>query len=206
MKHSETRNFVKISPEILYFGTPVAVISSLNADGTTNLAAMSSFWALDDRFLLGLTSYGQTAANLERWSECVLNFPSPSEWEHVERLGHTTGRVHLLRYHHKAGIVHASNKFSVSGFTALKSELVRPDRAAECPVQIEARVLARHTAQGDSFVRCFELQRLRVHASPTILNAEGERIDVFAWSPLFYVFRHYFGKGDHLGKSFRAKD
>jgi flavin reductase (DIM6/NTAB) family NADH-FMN oxidoreductase RutF len=107
MKHSETRNFGKISPEILYFGTPVAVISSLNADGTTNLAAMSSFWALDDRFLLGLTSYGQTAANLERWSECVLNFPSPSEWEHVERLGHTTGRVHLLRYHHKAGIVHA---------------------------------------------------------------------------------------------------
>ena len=44
-----TDQHVAISPEILYFGTPVAVISSLNADGTTNLAAMSSFWALGDR-------------------------------------------------------------------------------------------------------------------------------------------------------------
>ena len=35
-----TDEFVSISPEILYFGTPVAVVSSLNPDGTTNLAAI----------------------------------------------------------------------------------------------------------------------------------------------------------------------
>ena len=29
-------------PSILYFGTPVVLISSLNADGTANLAPMSS--------------------------------------------------------------------------------------------------------------------------------------------------------------------
>jgi flavin reductase (DIM6/NTAB) family NADH-FMN oxidoreductase RutF len=38
--------FRTIEPKILYFGTPVALISSLNEDGTTNLAPMSSFWAL----------------------------------------------------------------------------------------------------------------------------------------------------------------
>jgi flavin reductase (DIM6/NTAB) family NADH-FMN oxidoreductase RutF len=90
--------FVVISPEILYFGTPVAVISSLNHDGTTNLAAMSSFWALGDRLMLGLTRFGQTWANLERWPECVLNMPSPREWSHVERLGRTTGRSQLTDY------------------------------------------------------------------------------------------------------------
>src|SRR5580704_2526100 len=38
--------FRTIEPKIPYFGTPVALISSLNEDGTTNLAPMSSFWAL----------------------------------------------------------------------------------------------------------------------------------------------------------------
>jgi flavin reductase (DIM6/NTAB) family NADH-FMN oxidoreductase RutF len=200
---SSDKSFITISPEILYFGTPVAVVSSLNADGTTNLAAMSSFWALGDRFLLGLTAYGQTAANLSRTGECVLNFPSPAEWEHVERLGHTTGRSDLTDYHRAAHIVHAADKFAVSGFSPLASEIVAPVRTAECPVQIEASVLARHAAQGNSFVRYFEVQRLRVHASPAILRARN-RIDIDAWSPLFYVFRHYFGKGDRLGASFRA--
>jgi flavin reductase (DIM6/NTAB) family NADH-FMN oxidoreductase RutF len=203
--YSETREFVTISPEILYFGTPVAVISSLNADGTTNLAAMSSFWALEDRFLLGLTSHGQTSANLSRTGECVLNFPSPAEWRHVERLGHTTGRRDLTDYHRKAHIVHAADKFAVSGFSPLTSEIVAPLRSAECPVQIEARTLAWHAAQGNSFVHYFEVQRLRVHASPTILNGSRDRIDIDVWSPLFYIFRHFFGKGDRLGKSFRAK-
>jgi flavin reductase (DIM6/NTAB) family NADH-FMN oxidoreductase RutF len=43
--NATTDEFVAILPEILYFGTPVAIISSLNRNGTTNLAAMSSFWA-----------------------------------------------------------------------------------------------------------------------------------------------------------------
>ena len=45
---------VTVAPEVLYFGTPVAVVSTLNVEGTTNLAAMSSFWALGDRFFIGV--------------------------------------------------------------------------------------------------------------------------------------------------------
>lgn len=141
--------FVAISPEILYFGTPVAVISSLNSDGTTNLAAMSSFWALGDRLVLGVTRFGQTWANLERSPECVLNMPSPREWQFVERLGHTTGRAELTDYHRKAGIMYAEDKFEVSGFTPMASERVAPLRAAECPVHIEAQVLAMHASSED---------------------------------------------------------
>lgn len=197
--------FKVVSPEVLYFGTPVAVVSTVNPDGTTNLAAMSSFWALGDRFMLGLTSFGQTGRNLARTSECVLNFPSPAEWEYVERLGHTTGNAELADYHRKAGIVHVKDKFAVSGFSPLESEIVAPLRAAECPVQIEARALGQSASHGDGTFLYFEVQRLRVHASRHILNEAGTRIDVDTWSPLFYVFRHYFGKGVRLGKSFRAK-
>jgi flavin reductase (DIM6/NTAB) family NADH-FMN oxidoreductase RutF len=197
--------FVAASPEILYFGTPVAVISTLNPDGTTNLAALSSFWALGDRFMLGLTTYGQTGLNLARTAECVLNLPSPAEWEHVERLGHTTGRFPLTDYHRTAGIVHAKDKFAASGFSPLDSQLVAPVRAAECPVQIEARVVAQHAPIGENGFLYFEVQRLHVHAHRSILNDACTRIDIDAWSPLFYVFRHYFGKGTRLGRSFRAR-
>lgn len=197
--------FVAVSPEILYFGTPVTVISTLNPDGTTNLAPMSSFWALGDRFMLGLSSYGQSARNLARTSECVLNLPSPAEWEQVERLGHTTGRFPLTDYHRSAGIVHARDKFDVSGFSPLASEIVAPLRAAECPVQIESRMLAQNAPKGDDSFLYFEVQRLRVHADRAVLDNTGTRIDIAAWSPLFYVFRHYFGKGAQLGKSFRAR-
>jgi len=53
---TETK-FETIEPKILYFGTPVAVISSLNEDGATNLAPISSFWALGWTFLLGLNDH-----------------------------------------------------------------------------------------------------------------------------------------------------
>jgi flavin reductase (DIM6/NTAB) family NADH-FMN oxidoreductase RutF len=35
-----------MDPVILYFGTPVALVSSTNEDGSPNLAPMSSAWWL----------------------------------------------------------------------------------------------------------------------------------------------------------------
>lgn len=195
---------VTVAPEVLYFGTPVAVVSTLNRDGTTNLAAMSSFWALGDRFFIGLTSVGHTSANLARTGECVLNFPSPSEWQKVERLAPTTGRADLTDYHRASGIRFVPDKFAASGFTPLASDIVAPLRAAECPIQVEARVMARHLGHEAPALSCFELKKLKVHARKAIVDGEN-RIDIDAWSPLFYVFRHYFGKGARLGRSFRAK-
>src|SRR5262245_48868916 len=39
-------SFVTISPKILYFGIPVTLVSSMNQDAWSNLAPISSFWAL----------------------------------------------------------------------------------------------------------------------------------------------------------------
>src|SRR5438067_1026386 len=43
-----------ITPPVLYPGTPVVLVSSVNADGSANLAPMSSAWALGDLMVLGL--------------------------------------------------------------------------------------------------------------------------------------------------------
>src|SRR5262249_61643519 len=78
-------------PPILYFGTPVVLISSLNEDGSANLAPMSSAFWLGWRCILGLAASSRTTENLRRTGECVLNLPSEEQVDAVDRLALTTG-------------------------------------------------------------------------------------------------------------------
>ena len=56
----------ELNPKMLYFGTPVILVSSLNADGTTNIAPMSSAWWVGQTAMLGLSVHSQTVRNLEQ--------------------------------------------------------------------------------------------------------------------------------------------
>ena len=85
--------FASITPKILYFGTPVALVSTANADGSANLAPISSFWALGWTVVLGLLRDTKTLQNFETNPECVINIPSPDLWQQVERLAPLTGLV-----------------------------------------------------------------------------------------------------------------
>ena len=80
-----------VDPALLYFGTPVVLISTLNEDGNPNLAPMSSAWWLGWGCMLGLTLGSKTTQNLQRTSQCVLNLPSVDRVSHVDRLAMTTG-------------------------------------------------------------------------------------------------------------------
>ncbi|WP_345815811.1 flavin reductase family protein [Paraburkholderia sp. PREW-6R] len=200
--------FHTIEPKILYFGTPVALVSSLNEDGTTNLAPMSSFWALGWTLMLGLLDETKTAENLERHAECVVNVPSPDMWEQVEKLAPLTGKNPVPDI--KAKQFHFEKcKFEAAGFTQLESEQVKPLRAAECPVHLEARVRHIHRIGGDKLQQlgggvAAEVEILRVHASEAFVT-NGNHIDAEKWSPLVYNFRHYFRLAEReLGKTFRA--
>jgi flavin reductase (DIM6/NTAB) family NADH-FMN oxidoreductase RutF len=51
---------VTSEPAILYFGTPVVLISSANEDGSSNLAPMSSAFWLGWRCVLGLSAISKT--------------------------------------------------------------------------------------------------------------------------------------------------
>src|ERR1700683_926031 len=63
---------VTIEPGILYLGTPVVLISTVNEDGSFNLAPMSSAFFLGWRCVLGLAAVSKTPQNLMRTGECVL--------------------------------------------------------------------------------------------------------------------------------------
>jgi flavin reductase (DIM6/NTAB) family NADH-FMN oxidoreductase RutF len=201
--------FRTIEPKILYFGTPVALISSLNEDGTTNLAPMSSFWALGWTLMLGLLDETKTAENLARHPECVVNLPAPDLWQKVEKLAPLTGKNPVPEIKAKQFRFEA-DKFAAAGLTPLTSELVQPARAAECSVHMEARVHRLHTMSGDRLQQAgggvaAEVEILRVHVASDLVVGDNY-IDPHKWSPLLYNFRHYFQLAENeLGKTFRAE-
>ncbi|MFZ2104019.1 MAG: flavin reductase [Roseiarcus sp.] len=82
---------VTSEPGILYFGTPVVLISTANEDGSYNLAPMSSAFWLGWRCLLGLAGTSKTTQNIMRTGECVLNLPSVDNVAAVNLLARTTG-------------------------------------------------------------------------------------------------------------------
>lgn len=203
-----TAEFRTIEPQILYFGTPVALISSLNEDGSTNLAPISSFWGLGWTLMLGLQAQAKTAENLERHPECAVNLPSHDLWQKVEQLAPLTGKDPVPQIKDKR-FRFVADKFKASQLTPLASELVRPMRVMECPVQMEARVLRLHRMSGEKVLQmggavAAEVEVLRVHAANEIVSDE-HHIDPGKWSPLIYNFRHYFRLAEsELGKTFRA--
>lgn len=192
-----------MAPKILYFGTPVVLISTENPDGTSNLAPISSAWALGKHVLVGLGRGGQSLENLERTGECVLNLPSPELWQAVERLAPLTGKNPVPPY--KAAQFHyVADKFGAAGLTPVASEHVRPAQVLECPLQIEGRAVAIHALGGPDGLACaVEVEALQTYAHPAILLGPNH-VDPAAWSPLIYNFRHYFGLGAELGRTFRA--
>jgi flavin reductase (DIM6/NTAB) family NADH-FMN oxidoreductase RutF len=194
---------VTIAPAILYFGTPVVLLSTENENGSANLAPMSSAWALGQVIVLGLGSDGQTARNLRSRPDLVINVPAPAQWQAVERLAPLTGRSPVPR--DKQGTFRfEEGKFAAAGLRPQPSELVRPPRVAECPLQMEARAVdVRPAATGDFLV--IQAQVLRVHADPRIVVPGSQHIDPARWSPLIYNFRHYYRLGAELGHSFRSQ-
>ena len=112
------------NPAILYFGTPVVLVSSLNPDGSANLAPMSSAWWLGWRCMLGFGARSATPQNILRTGECVLNLPSAAMAPYVDRLALTTASDPVPESKQKRGYRHEAQKFERAGLTAVPSEVV----------------------------------------------------------------------------------
>jgi flavin reductase (DIM6/NTAB) family NADH-FMN oxidoreductase RutF len=192
-----------IRPSILYFGTPVVLLTTENEEGTFNLAPISSAWALGQNIVLGLGSESRTARNLAVRPELAISVASPDLWEHVERLAPLTG-AHPVPESKRAVYRYEPDKFSAAGFTPADSEIVRPPRVAECALQLEARAVAL-TPGGEGRFFSVECEVLRVHADESIVVPGTHHIDPAVWSPLIYNFRHYHGLASEVGYGFRSE-
>ncbi|MDR3516203.1 MAG: flavin reductase family protein [Azospirillaceae bacterium] len=190
---------VTCEPAILYFGTPVLLISTINEDGSTNLAPMSSAFWLGWRCVLGLAATSKTTQNLLRSGECALNLASVDNVAAVDRLARTTGLHPVPANKLARGYRFEREKFRLAGLTPIASETVAPPRARECPVQLEAVTASHHgLAESDNELRgrtvIFEMRIQRVHLDDAILiEGEPNRIDPDKWRPLIMSFQKFYG-------------
>jgi flavin reductase (DIM6/NTAB) family NADH-FMN oxidoreductase RutF len=192
-----------IEPTILYFGTPVALISTLNPDGSANLAPMSSAWWLGWSCMLGLGQMGQTSDNLIRTRECVINLPSEDLVTHVDRLALTTGKNPVPEKKCQWGYRYESDKFGIAGLTPVESESVAPPRVRECPVQMEGIVHDFRPFGKNVSANVFEVHIVKLHVDEKLLAGDGLRphIDPVRWRPLIMNFCHFFGLGGEVHPS-----
>ena len=194
-----------IEPKILYFGTPVVLVSTLNEDGSANLAPMSSAWWLGQSCMLGLGQASKTVENLRRHPQLVLNLPSADMVQTVDRLALTTGSESMPEYKTRMGFKHEPHKFSHANLTAVPSALVAPPRVLECPVQLEAVIHEMRDFEGHHAL-AIEARIVRVHVDESLLNADKRHhIDADKWRPLIMSFCEFYGLGEQLHPSRLAK-
>ncbi|MEI0736262.1 flavin reductase family protein [Paenibacillus sp. JTLBN-2024] len=191
-----------IEPKILYFGTPVVLISTLNEDGSANVAPMSSAWWLNQSCMLGMSRKSKTVQNLIREKECVLNLPSPDLVGAVDKLALLTGVNSVPDTKMQLGYRYEPDKFGTAGLTPEPSDLVKAPRVAECPVQLEASLVKAHDFGQPSSLTAIEVTVTRVHVDENLLMAgEKNYVDPLKWNPLIMNFCEYFGLSGQLHPS-----
>ena len=209
---TEPMQHVTIEPGILYFGTPVVLISTINEDGSFNLAPMSSaFWLGLARCVLGLSATSKTPQNMVRtrasaFEPAIRRFGRYGESAGSDHgIGSGAGSEGAPLYRHEP------DKFGISEFTAMASPpTVVPPRVHDCPVQLGSggqkdelhRHLPRMTrccAGGSALLRfafsaCTWTRQSRWTSHPN-------RIDPVKWRPLILSFQEFYGLGSKVHSS-----
>ena len=146
-----------------------------------------------------------------RTKKVVLNMPddSPEMVAAINRLARTTGTPEPIAWKISAGYKYVGDKWTHSGLTPQQSEVPgMPPRIQECPVQMEAEVIAAHPMMTESndlsgATFAIEVKILKVHVRPDwIMPDHANRINPDKVKPVFVVFQEFYGMNSgRLGKS-----
>lgn len=168
--------------------------------------------------MLGLGAASHTTKNLLRTSQCVLNLASDDMTDAVNALARTTGAKEILTatpeeglnyFKRTNGYSYIQDKFSHAKLTPVKSDLIKPARALECPAQMEGELVGVHTMMQDVGVESFlalEIKILRTHVHEEIrMDGFPNRIDTDKWRPMIMSFSELYGlKPNRVVKSVLA--
>lgn len=192
-----------IHPKMLYFGTPVVLVSSVNPDGTTNIAPMSSAWWLGDCAMLGMSVNSQTVRNLSERPDLVLNLVDAAMVSAIDRIALLTGRADVPPYKRARGYTYEPDKFAAAGLTPAPSDdPATPHAVAESLVHLVGRVRTMHPFGPDGGARAMEVDIRAVHVEDELMMPEHPtHLDAQRWDPLIMKFTQYFGGGSVLQHS-----
>jgi hypothetical protein len=105
----------------------------------------------------------------------------------------------LSRHKRETGYRYEPRKFDVAGLTPEPSDLVAPDRVAECPIQLECRVSGHYSIDNESSTAsAIHVEILRAHVADSVRLPGTDHIDPLAWDPLIMKFCDFFGASEPL--------
>lgn len=207
MNKTSKPEFLTINPKILYFGTPVALITTLDEDGNSNIGPVSSAWALGHNLVLGLGCESKTYQNILQNRECVVNFPSADMYAQIEQIAKLTG-LNPVPESKKGQYTFEGDKFRAGNFERIAAHKVSPPAIADCPIQLEGVLhncfILEAGADGSALIAALQLKVVNVRVHENLISS-GDHINPSVWSPLIYNFRHYYALGERMGKNFRAE-
>ncbi len=193
--------FKKITVSSLYYGFPVALLSTYDpASEETNITPVSSAWSLGQEMVIGIGLGGKCIQNLAQEKLFIASLPTPEIWESVERIADTTGHSDMPDWKKQMGYRHCANKFAEAGFTPVSYKKFKAAAISECPIHVLLSVSNISLRSSFAIVEA-HIEQIYVHES---LESNG-RINELKWHPLLYKFRQYSSVGEHLGNNFRYR-
>lgn len=155
---------------------PICFASTVDAEGNHNLAPFSFFnvfgakppIAIFSPNLSGRTGQAKdTHLNVKEVPECVINIVN---YNMVHQMS-------LASSPYPKGV----SEFTKAGFTAIASDLVKPMRIAESPVQLECKVFEVKEIGSSNLVMC---EIIKIHINENVLDAnkliDQQKIDLVA--------------------------
>ena len=169
---------------------PIAFVSTVDTEGVANLAPYSFFnaFSADPPIVVfsaslrgGDASKKDTLLNVENTRECVINMVSHD----------IVRQMDLTALNYPPDV----DEFTKAGLTPLPSDMVKPFRVAESPVQMECRVerivpLGGVATSG----RLIICRVLRMHINEAVLTDDKRRIDPNRINLVGRLGRHWYTK------------
>ena len=166
--------------------SPAALITSIDANDRPNIITLGEVYNLSIRepvwVGIGIHKARYSHQLISYCKEYVINLPPASLVEKVDRCGTVSGRD--------------VDKFATIGLTPLPATKVRPPLIAECPVNIECKLL-RIIETGDHDIFMGEV--VAQHVDEDALDDKG-RILVEKLDLLCFLFGQYWSTGKALGR------
>jgi flavin reductase (DIM6/NTAB) family NADH-FMN oxidoreductase RutF len=122
------------------------------------------------RIAIALRESRYTLELIRRTGTLTINTPRAADAAVADFFGIVSGRDH--------------DKFAESGWTLEPSAVVEAPRIAECPYQLEARVL-QEVPLGSHVLLIAEI--VECHCEESLLDSSGGKADVAALDPLVYI-------------------
>ena len=169
------------------YPTPAGLVVSIDAAGKPNIITLGEIFNLSIRnpVWVGIAVRKATYSHglIKAQGEFTVNMPTAAILGKAYGCGRCSGRDGI-------------DKFKKFGLTPMPSKYVRPPIIAECPVNLECKVVGfHHVGDHDLFIG----EVLLEHVDEDKVNAKGER-DESKLDPLVWLGVGFYRIGEKIGE------